>query len=34
MQALGKRERLVPLEAPPGEPFDHGVFGIVVEDVS
>jgi radical SAM protein with 4Fe4S-binding SPASM domain len=29
---LGKRERLVKVDAPPGEPFDHGRFEVVVED--
>lgn len=28
----GKRERVVRVEAPPGEPFDHGRFDIIVED--
>ncbi|MEZ4405427.1 MAG: radical SAM protein [Polyangiales bacterium] len=28
----GKRERVVRVEAAPGEPFDHGRFDIVVED--
>jgi radical SAM protein with 4Fe4S-binding SPASM domain len=32
MQKVGKRERLVRVEAPPGEPFDHGRFELVVED--
>jgi radical SAM protein with 4Fe4S-binding SPASM domain len=32
MQAAGKRERVVRVEAPPGEPFDHGKFELVVED--
>lgn len=32
-QRLGKRERLVRAEAAPGEPFDHGRFEIVVEDL-
>jgi len=32
MDRMGKRERLVQKQAPPGEPFDHGVFEIVVED--
>jgi radical SAM protein with 4Fe4S-binding SPASM domain len=30
--ARGKRERLVRVEAAPGEPFDHGRFELVVED--
>jgi radical SAM protein with 4Fe4S-binding SPASM domain len=34
MRRLGKRERLVPVAAPPGIPFDHGRFEIVVEEVS
>jgi radical SAM protein with 4Fe4S-binding SPASM domain len=33
MQVAGKRERLVRVEAPPGQPFDHGRFELVVEDV-
>jgi radical SAM protein with 4Fe4S-binding SPASM domain len=28
----GKRERVVQVQAPPGEPFDHGLFEIVLED--
>jgi radical SAM protein with 4Fe4S-binding SPASM domain len=32
MQKAGKRERLVRVEAAPGEPFDHGRFELVVED--
>jgi radical SAM protein with 4Fe4S-binding SPASM domain len=32
MQKAGKRERLVRVEAPPGEPFDRGRFELVVED--
>ncbi|MDP3500892.1 MAG: radical SAM protein [Myxococcales bacterium] len=31
MQADGKRERLVQKQAAPGEPFDNGVFELVVE---
>jgi radical SAM protein with 4Fe4S-binding SPASM domain len=34
MRRQGKRERLVQIEAPPGAPFDHGRFEIVVEEVS
>jgi radical SAM protein with 4Fe4S-binding SPASM domain len=34
MRRQGKRERLVQVEAPPGAPFDHGKFEIVVEEVS
>ena len=30
----GKRERLVRVEAPPGAPFDHGKFEIVVEEIT
>ena len=30
-QSRGLRERLVRVEAPPGEPFDHGRFDIIVE---
>ena len=33
MQARGLRERVVQREAPPGEPFDHGVFDLVVERI-
>jgi len=33
MQRMGKRERLVRREAPPGEPFDYGGFELVVEDL-
>ena len=29
----GKREHLVQVEAAPGMPFDHGVFGLEVHDV-
>jgi len=32
MKALGKRERVVQVEAAAGEPFDHGRFEIVAED--
>jgi radical SAM protein with 4Fe4S-binding SPASM domain len=32
MDRVGKRERLVRVEAPPGEPFDHGRFELIVED--
>ena len=28
----GKRERLVPTQAAPGTPFDHGLFDVVIED--
>jgi len=28
----GKRERLVKVEQPPGEPFDHGRFEVIVEE--
>jgi radical SAM protein with 4Fe4S-binding SPASM domain len=31
MDRQGKRERVVPVSAAPGEPFDHGTFEIVVE---
>lgn len=31
MQKRGLRERLVRVEPPPGRPFDHGLFDIVVE---
>ena len=34
MQRLGKRECVVPVEAAPGKPFDHGQFDIVVEDIA
>ena len=33
MRRAGKRERLVQRDAAPGEPFDHGRFEIVVEDL-
>jgi hypothetical protein len=33
MQRAGKRERVVRVEAAPGEPFDHGRFDLVVEDI-
>jgi hypothetical protein len=33
MRKQGKRERLVRVEAPPGLPFDHGRFEIVVEEI-
>jgi radical SAM protein with 4Fe4S-binding SPASM domain len=32
MDKAGKRERIVRVAPPPGEPFDHGLFEIVVED--
>jgi radical SAM protein with 4Fe4S-binding SPASM domain len=32
MDRMGKRERVVRVEAPPGEPFDHGRFELLVED--
>ena len=31
MQREGKRERLVPKQPAPGEPFDYGGFDLVVE---
>jgi radical SAM protein with 4Fe4S-binding SPASM domain len=34
MQRMGKRERLVRVEAPPNEPFDHGLFELRVEDIT
>ena len=34
MRKQGKRERLVRVEAPPGEPFDHGLFEIIVEEIT
>ena len=34
MRQRGKRERLVRVEAPPGAPFDHGKFEIVVEEIT
>jgi radical SAM protein with 4Fe4S-binding SPASM domain len=34
MARMGKRERLERVEAPPGTPFDHGRFRIVVEDAA
>jgi hypothetical protein len=30
---MGKRERLIKVEAASGEPFDHGRFEIIVEDL-
>jgi radical SAM protein with 4Fe4S-binding SPASM domain len=33
MQRMGKRERLVQIEKPPGLPFDQGRFELIVEDV-
>ena len=33
MRRQGKRERLVQVEAPPGAPFDHGKFEIIVEEI-
>jgi radical SAM protein with 4Fe4S-binding SPASM domain len=33
MKRAGKRERVVKRSAAPGEPFDHGVFEIVVEEL-
>ncbi len=32
MDRVGKRERVVRIEPAPGQPFDHGIFEIVVED--
>jgi radical SAM protein with 4Fe4S-binding SPASM domain len=34
MRRQGKRERLVQVAAPPGVPFDHGTFEIIVEEIS
>ena len=34
MRRQGKRERLVPIAAAPGEPFDNGRFELVVEDLA
>jgi radical SAM protein with 4Fe4S-binding SPASM domain len=34
MDRVGKRERVVRVEQAPGEPFDHGIFEIVVEDAA
>jgi radical SAM protein with 4Fe4S-binding SPASM domain len=34
MRKQGKRERLVRVEAPPGAPFDHGKFEIIVEEIT
>jgi radical SAM protein with 4Fe4S-binding SPASM domain len=34
MRKQGKRERLVRVEAPPGTPFDHGKFEIIVEEIT
>ena len=33
MQKAGKRERIVKIDDAPGQPFDHGIFGIEVEDL-
>ncbi len=33
MQRVGRRERIVRVEAAPGAPFDHGRFEIVLEDI-
>lgn len=33
MQRAGKRERLVKVEDAPGQPFDHGRFDLVVEEL-
>jgi radical SAM protein with 4Fe4S-binding SPASM domain len=33
MARVGKRERVVRVSAAPGDPFDHGVFAIVVDDL-
>lgn len=33
LREQGKRERLVPMEAPRGVPFDHGSFRIELEDI-
>src|SRR5580658_1928198 len=32
MDRVGKRERVVRVDQAPGEPFDHGIFEIVLED--
>ena len=32
-ERMGKRERLVLVEQPPGTPFDHGRFDVIVEDL-
>jgi radical SAM protein with 4Fe4S-binding SPASM domain len=32
MDKQGLRERIVPVKAAPGEPFDHGIFELVVEE--
>ncbi len=34
MRRQGRRERLVQIEAPPGAPFDHGTFDIVIEEIA
>lgn len=34
MQRAGKRERVVKVDEAPGQPFDHGRFEIVVEDIA
>ncbi len=33
MQRAGKRERVVAIDEAPGQPFDHGLFQLVVEDL-
>jgi radical SAM protein with 4Fe4S-binding SPASM domain len=33
MARVGKRERVVRTELPPGQPFDYGAFAIVLEDI-
>ena len=32
MARVGKRERIVRVDEAPGQPFDHGIFEIVVEN--
>jgi radical SAM protein with 4Fe4S-binding SPASM domain len=34
MRAQGKRERVVQREAAPGQPFDHGMFEILIEELT
>ena len=33
MQRQGKRERVAQVRAAPGEPFDHGIFELIIEDL-
>lgn len=33
-ERLGKRERIVRIQEAPGQPFDHGIFEVIVEDAA